>query len=574
MPEQISLDDSSYEEIYEKAMETLHNQAPWWTHTEVSDPGITLLEMWALLSDMQSFYLDQVSESHYRKYLKLLGIRPDEGKCAGTWVFFDKVDKECIVPCGTKLLSDQMVFETEEEVLLTNNSISGFYQEKERNEADVMKLSRKSRFVLRAGEEGLLFCFSVKESLHPGDSLRFFVLLDEREKRNAGGKQFYMAGLAWEYQSGDQWHEAQVMRDDTRGLLFSGCICIRIKASGNEQENKINTIRCRIKEGAYDVMPVLYKICLNFVRVIQKNTLCCEETLEFTKNCHRAALKSYLGRTGKLWILREKEKNLWEDITEDEKCRTDPPITAECMDRHVTFNGEGRVKVVCMAADMEETNFMKDVTGITSQEIILPWNNVRRSCVKLMIKQDSGLYRAYHGKEPEEERYEHAWHWKEEENVIVLGDGRHGEIPPPSVNGLHFTSMILWEGDKGNVSIGRIAKWENDKLFPNITCTNRLPGKGGRKRIQPSQQFEKIKERLGRQNRMVTGTDIRNLVMETPGLMIEEVRTEWKDGVIVITVTPKHELNNSYCIERYRRQIEKHLEPYRLVGTVLKIQIG
>ena len=85
MPGQISLDDSSFEELYGQAMKRIRRQAPWWTHTEVSDPGIMLAEMWAMLTDMQSFYLDQVQESHYRKYLKLLGIRPEEGECARTW---------------------------------------------------------------------------------------------------------------------------------------------------------------------------------------------------------------------------------------------------------------------------------------------------------------------------------------------------------------------------------------------------------------------------------------------------------------------------------------------------------
>ena len=103
MPGQISLDDSSFEELYGQAMERLRRQAPWWTHTEVSDPGIMLAEMWAMLTDMQSFYLDQVQESHYRKYLKLLGIRPEEGECARTWVFFEQVGEERTVPAGTKV---------------------------------------------------------------------------------------------------------------------------------------------------------------------------------------------------------------------------------------------------------------------------------------------------------------------------------------------------------------------------------------------------------------------------------------------------------------------------------------
>ncbi len=573
MTEQKSLDDSSYEEIYEKAIQSVHRQAPWWSHTEVSDPGITLLEMWALLSDMQSFYLNQVQESHYRKYLKLLGICPDKGKCASTWVFFENVTTSRVVPQGTKLLSDRIVFETEEEVMLVNNKIVEFYQSDGINRADVMNLRRKSSFLLCKEKEQILFSLKLEKSLEPGKDFRFFVLLDERKKRNAGRNKFYMAQLAWEYEEDGKWHEAQVIRDDTQGLLFSGCICIRIKSAGNKGEYRIDRIRCRIKEGEYDVMPVLYKICLNFVRVFQKNTLCCEETLEFTKKRHRIPLKSYLARIGNLRILKKKGRDLWEDITDSKECGIDPPITAECMERYITFTKEGCLKVICMADEAKE-ELTGTVTGITSQKIVLPWDKVMRSRVRLMIRQDSSLFRTYYEKEPEEERYAYAWHWKEKENIIVLGDGRHGEIPPASQNGLQFTSVVLCEGKKGNVSVGRIKKWEKEELFPGINCINRFPGRGGRDREQPAKQFEGIKKMLLRQNRMVTGEDIEQLVKETPGLIIKDVKTEWKDKKAVITVIPQYKLKSDYCVRKYRQQVEQHLEKFRLAGTALEIEIG
>ncbi len=123
MLEKISLDESSYESVYENAVTRIQKAAPWWTHREASDPGITLLEMWSVLADMQSFYLDQVQESHYRKYLKLLGIPLQEEKCASAWVSFEEVARDCRIPRGTKLTADKMVFETEEEEELTANGL-------------------------------------------------------------------------------------------------------------------------------------------------------------------------------------------------------------------------------------------------------------------------------------------------------------------------------------------------------------------------------------------------------------------------------------------------------------------
>lgn len=586
MLKQISLDDSNYDDIYEKAVEMLQTQAPWWTHTEVSDPGIMLLEMWAILTDMQSYYMDQVQESHYRKYLKLLGIRPDEGECAWTWIFFDHVERECVVPAGTKLLADRVVFETETEVHLTSNYLVGFYQNTDANRVKVMQVSRKTRFVLQEGEEKL-FSFVLKEAIPPGQEFLFFILLDEQEKRNDAEPDFHMVQLAWEYETKGGWREAQVIRDDTGGLLFSGCICLCIDMpmAGGEEGYEF---RCRIKEGTYDVVPSLYKICLNVVRAIQKNTLCCEEVVDFSKNSHKVLLKSYLARTGKLCILKKMESKgagkgeFWEDITESPEIILDPPITEGCMERSLSYAGEGHIKVVCTAADGCPEDFTGEVTGIAAQQVALPWEKLMRSSVKLMLLQEGGqkkVYRIYRREEPEEDRYENAWHWMEEghsmkeDNVIVLGDGRHGEIPPASKDGLRITSLALWEGEKGNVSIGRITHWERPELFQHITCTNRLTGRDGRDRMLPSLQFEQIREKLLRPNRMITEADMQALAMETPGLLIRKVKAEWRDNTVLVKVFPTHWLKNSYCVERYQSQVENYLEQYRLAGTRIRIEI-
>lgn len=579
----ISLDDSSYDEIYEKAMEMLRIQAPWWTHTEVSDPGIMLLEMWALLMDMQSFYLDQVQESHYRKYLKLLGIQPDEGECARAWIFFENVDRDCTVPEGTKLLADRMVFETAGEVRLVRNRLTGFYLGDGTNRSGAMMLQRKSSFVLPEGREAL-FSFTLEEPLEPGRNFLFFVLLREEKGRNSVEKGFYMAQLAWEYRTKEGWREARIVRDDTRGLLFSGLIGVRTDIPMDGGGRTGYAVRCRIKQGAYDVMPVVYKIYLNAAEVVQKNTLCCAEDVDFSEKCHVAALKTYLGKTGRLWILQRKDRDkgdtwqegeLWEDITDSPNVTVEPPVTAERMERHVFFASEGHVRIVCSAMETVSEELVKEVTGVAAQQIPLAWDRLLRPSVNLLLEQGGEkLYRTYCRREPEEDRYGNAWHWKEEENVIVLGDGRHGEIPLPSREGLRFTSLALWEGEKGNVAINRITAWERPDLFPGITCTNRLTGRGGRERRLPSQQFQEAGRVFQNQNRMITQEDIQYLAKNIPGLLIKEASAQWQDSALVVKLVPKHELRSSYCVQRYREQAEYYLEQYRLAGTRLKIEIG
>lgn len=578
MPGQISLDDSSFEELYGQAMKRIRRQAPWWTHTEVSDPGIMLAEMWAMLTDMQSFYLDQVQESHYRKYLKLLGIRPEEGECARTWVFFEQVGEERAVPAGTKLLADGLVFETEEEVWLAKNDLVGFYLERGRNLIRKMKLSRKSSFALGQGEQ--LFSFALEEPPAPGKIFSFFALMKEYPKRR-DDKDFRLVRLGWEYRTKEGWREAQVVRDDTRGLLYSGLICLRMDTPMSGEGENGYEIRCLVREGDFDVRPVLYKLYLNAAAAVQRDTLCCREEFLFTKDVHRVALQSYLARTGRLWILRKRtdgpgteDGELWENITDSPHIRLDPPVTPECPARYLTYAGEGQVRVVCSDARIAPKELVREVTGISSQQITMPWNNrVLRSGTEIMLGQGGkGLYRRCRRAEPEEDRYGNAWHWKDGENVIVLGDGRHGEIPPPSVDGLHFVSLVLWEGEKGNVAVGRITGWERPELFPGVVCLNRLPARGGRDWKSPSEQFREAGKQLSDSGRMITGADIEILAMRTPGLLLAKAHAGWRDGALEVTLTPQNKLS-SHCEECYRRQAERYLEQYRIAGTRMRIEI-
>lgn len=566
-----SLDDSSFEGLYERAIGRLKEQAPWWTHQEVSDPGITLIEMWAMLADMQSYYMDQVGEAHYRKYLKLLGVEEDAGELAAAWIFFSGVEQACVIPQGTKLLSGEMVFETEEEVELTDNSIVGFYQGEGRNRVMVMNLYRKSRFVLQEDRERVLFSFALKKTIPKGGRLTLYLLLDERAGRSPAGEGFYMAQPAWEYCTKDGWKEAKILRDDTRGLLYSGILCLEFKTAWTGQEDGYR-MRCRVKEGTYDMMPVLYKIYLNVVRARQKDTLCCTENVSIPAGGGRVALRHYLAKTGNLRVFLEETEDIYREITAD--CAIDPPVTAMQKERFLSCPGEGNVTVVCTSKKQMEESVACPVTGVSSQHIPLPWENVMENRVEWMLCGADGLYRRYCRTEPEEERYVRAWHWQEGKKVIVLGDGRHGDIPEPSEEGLCFTSLVLWEAEKGNVSIGRITQWERPDLFAGISCTNHLIGNGGRSAKKPSEQFAGIAKVLQKANRMVTEEDIRGLAKETPGLLLRDVAAHWEAGRVVVTIFPAVPLKNEGCVQRYETEVAKYLEPFRMVGSRLEVKVA
>jgi plastocyanin len=70
------LDDRTYEELLEDARKLIPVHSEEWTDHNAHDPGITILETLAWIAETYVYQLDQVTDAHRRKYLKLLGSLP------------------------------------------------------------------------------------------------------------------------------------------------------------------------------------------------------------------------------------------------------------------------------------------------------------------------------------------------------------------------------------------------------------------------------------------------------------------------------------------------------------------
>ena len=82
------LDDKTFIELVEDAKKLIPRYAPEWTDFNIHDPGITFIELFAWLTEMQHYYLDRIKKEHYLKFIKLLGIRLREAQAAKVDVSF------------------------------------------------------------------------------------------------------------------------------------------------------------------------------------------------------------------------------------------------------------------------------------------------------------------------------------------------------------------------------------------------------------------------------------------------------------------------------------------------------
>lgn len=73
MPLQLeNLDDRTYKDLVEEALSMIPNYASNWTNHNPSDPGITLIEMFAYLTEMLIYRVNRITDDNVHAFLKLL----------------------------------------------------------------------------------------------------------------------------------------------------------------------------------------------------------------------------------------------------------------------------------------------------------------------------------------------------------------------------------------------------------------------------------------------------------------------------------------------------------------------
>lgn len=83
-----NLDSRKFQEIVDDVKRQIGLRCPEWTEHNVSDPGVTLLELFAYMTEMALFRLNQVPEKNYIKFLEMLGISLEMPEPARTQLRF------------------------------------------------------------------------------------------------------------------------------------------------------------------------------------------------------------------------------------------------------------------------------------------------------------------------------------------------------------------------------------------------------------------------------------------------------------------------------------------------------
>ena len=122
-----NLDDRTYKELVNECMLRIPRYCPEWTNHNPADPGITLIELFAWLTDQMLLRFNQVPRRNYVAFLEMLGIRLQPPTPAQTAVTFylsrpqHHEDRVPTIPAGTEVATERT--ETEEAIIFSTDDV-------------------------------------------------------------------------------------------------------------------------------------------------------------------------------------------------------------------------------------------------------------------------------------------------------------------------------------------------------------------------------------------------------------------------------------------------------------------
>ncbi len=270
-----NLDDRRFQDLVDDAKRMVMARCPEWTDHNVSDPGVTLIETFAFMTDQLLYRLNRVPDRLYIKFLELIGVKllpPTPARAPLTFWLSTAADERMTIPIGTRAatsrteLDEPIIFATVEPIEIVPCQLQDLLTQASGSDEQESKFQG-----LTVGNAFAAF----SEVPVPGDSLVFalsdpvpscVVQLALRCHVEGVGVDPTWPPLIWEARDGDGvWLECAIERDDTGGFNKSGEVVLhspRQHAASGIDGQRAGWLRARVTEAEegqppYSAAPII-----------------------------------------------------------------------------------------------------------------------------------------------------------------------------------------------------------------------------------------------------------------------------------------------------------------------------
>ncbi len=290
-----------FQDLVDEAKRRLIRYCPEWTEYNVSDPGVTLIELFAWMTELITYRLNRVPDTNYVKFMELLGINLLPARSAQVPLTFflsapfpidtndPDYDINAIVEEGAEVATpdtdeeEEVIFTVDKTLHLTAPRLKWVRREGEVNRDYLRAVSQENipfKTFQDSPREGDAFYLGFDEACWPlnGRILRLTFTCDETQGVGIDRKD---PPLIWEYSMGnDEWAEVKPStrtkaEEDTTGGFnnATGSLVLYLPlAMKPNNVHDINTywIRCRVhrrneKQTMYNESPIIKTLAVQLL---------------------------------------------------------------------------------------------------------------------------------------------------------------------------------------------------------------------------------------------------------------------------------------------------------------------
>jgi len=254
-----NLDDRRFQDLVDDAKRLVQQRCPEWTDHNVSDPGVTLIELFAWMTDQLLYRVNRVPDRNYVKFLELIGIRlfpPSAARGDVTFWLSGPQPQALRIPGGTQAATirteaDQaIVFTTLDDLPIVPVSVTAAF-----TSVDGKKYADRTTEALNARD-----FLAFESQPKPGDLL--LIGLSDPAPSNALRLRFKCTiegvgvdptwpPLAWEAWTGADWEACDLDLDTTGGLNRDGDVVVHLPAGHAAsviEKTRAGWVRARVTE--------------------------------------------------------------------------------------------------------------------------------------------------------------------------------------------------------------------------------------------------------------------------------------------------------------------------------------
>lgn len=556
-----------FEELLEHAKKEIDRMYPAWTNYNPADSGMALLELFAYMTEMQQFHVQQVGEEHIMAFLHLIGMIPRTLQPAEVYAKVENAHTPFLLLKGTKALAGNLLFEAEENV----------YMEK----ADCLSNRKELPFYPFGEYPGLLETCDIglKHALECGEIHTLYIDLCDSYpvSRTPIEKESFLPfiQLQLQYYDGVAYQACEIEKDTTFGLLQTGMLQFRLKGSMGMLEGEY---RLRlVAEGEYDTSPQISSFHFNMVPFIQKDTVI--EWKEYFvagegKAFYEIAADTWLFVNGEVRIYQKTEKGYVEICQYSSFLYAGRRHFVIAREALAGNPGDVVLRLVAARSGMPLAPFTFMGTGKPDQCFYLYTKNVLGASFSIWVEEEknsgffipwkpvSSLAQAGEG--------ERCYLLEEQSGILRFGNGRQGRMPKGKIE---ITAYAVCEGGNGNIQKNQLSEFQYEVEAEGLT--NLTAAAGGCNPESLSDCMERYKEEIKIEKRAVTIEDYEKLVRQTPGLRIKKAKvfpSMESENSLEIVVEPYTNGKRRLQKDGYDRNIMKYIETKKMLGTGIVIK--